>query len=204
MDAGQGHDENEDAILEMMGVADERGGWKARLLRGRGSEAYFDWLVHVGSLTERLRRRCPDFRVTLVRQELARPGRDERTELRLGHHELAWVRDVLLRCNGRPVVFGHTVLPRRGVRGAWHLVAGLGTRPLGAILFTDPKISRMPFAFSRLDARTALYHRVAAAAYGSCGRAPRELWARRSVFCRGGKPILLTEVFLPEILALHP
>lgn len=177
-----------------------RTGWHAHLPHGHEVEPYYDWLVHVGSLTERLRRRCAEFRVVLLRQELARPGDDERGVLHLGRRDLAWVRDVVLLCAGRPVVFAHSVLPRSGLRGGWHLFAGLGARPLGAILFTDPLVRRMPFSFLRLDARHPLYHRAAQAG----GQAASACWARRSVFVRRGKPILVTEVFLPEILALPP
>ena len=177
-----------------------RTGWHTHLPHGPEVEPYYDWLVHVGSLTERLRRRCAEFRVVLLRQELARPGDDERRILHLAHRDLAWVRDVLLLCGGRPVVFAHSVLPRSGLRGGWHLFAGLGARPLGAILFTDPLVRRMPFAFNRLDPRHPLYH-LAARAAGDPGGA---LWARRSAFLRRGKPILVTEVFLPEILGLRP
>ena len=178
----------------------QRTGWHTHLPHGPAVEPFFDWLVHVGSLTERLRRRCTDFRVVLLRQELARPGADERGVLHLARRDLAWVRDVLLLCGGRPVVFAHSVLPRSGLRGGWHLFAGLGARPLGAILFTDPLVRRMPFAFHRLDPRHPLYH-LAARAAGDPGGA---LWARRSVFLRRGKPILVSEVFLAEILELRP
>jgi chorismate--pyruvate lyase len=175
-------------------------GWHAHLPHGPAVEPYYDWLVHVGSLTERLRRRCSGFRVVVLRQELARPGADERGVLHLARRDLAWVRDVLLLCGGRPVVFAHSVLPRSGLRGGWHLFAGLGARPLGAILFTDPLVRRMPFAFRRLDPRHPLYHRAAEAAGAPAGG----YWARRSAFLRRGKPVLVTEVFLPEILALQP
>jgi len=134
--------------LFTVGTAAARDGWKTHLLRGHDSEPYYDWLVHVGSLTGRLRQCCDDFRVALLRQELARPGRDEWAGLHLAHRDLAWVREVVLYCADTPMVFAHSVLPRRGVRGAWHLVAGLGTRPLGAILFADPLIRRMPFAIA--------------------------------------------------------
>ncbi len=131
----------------------------------------------------------------LLRQELARPGRDEWAGLHLAHRDLAWVREVVLYCADTPMVFAHSVLPRGGVRGAWHLVAGLGTRPLGAVLFADPLIRRMPFAFHRIDARHALYHKAVAPPTTMVLRRPRELWARRSVFRRGGRPILVTESF---------
>jgi chorismate--pyruvate lyase len=169
------------------------------LRHGSGAEAYFDWLAHVGSLTARLRARCPAFRVRLLRQELAPAGRDERAPLGLAAREFAWVREVVLYCAEAPVVFAHTVLPRTSVRGAWHLFGGLGTRPLGAILFSDPLIERRPFDYRRLDARHPLYHPAAAA----CA-APGPLWARRSLFCRNGRPLLLTEVFLPAILDIRP
>ena len=185
-------------------TAAARDGWKTHLLREHDSEPYYDWLVHVGSLTGRLRQRCDDFRVALLRQELARPGRDEWAGLHLAHRDLAWVREVVLYCADTPMVFAHSVLPRGGVRGAWHLVAGLGTRPLGAILFADPLIRRMPFAYRRIDARHALYHKAVGAAYDDGGKAPPGLWARRSEFRRGGRPILVTEIFLPEILKLNP
>lgn len=190
--------------LVTVGRAVTRDGWKTHLLRGHDSEPYYDWLVHVGSLTGRLRERCDDFRVALVRQELALPGRDEWAGLHLAHRDLAWVREVVLSSGATPMVFAHSVLPQRAVRGAWHLVAGLGTRPLGAILFSDPLIRRLPFAFRRIDARHALYHKAVRTAYGDAAGAPRELWARRSEFRRGGKPILVTEIFLPEILKLNP
>ncbi|MGB0128858.1 MAG: chorismate lyase [Rhodocyclaceae bacterium] len=181
-----------------------RNRWLQRLPRPHGSDPYYHWLVHVGSLTARLRQCCDEFRVVVLRQRLELPSEDEQPGLSLRRGEVAWVREVLLLCGGRPVVFAHSVLPRRCVRGGWHLLAGLGARPLGAILFSDPRIRRLPFAFQKLDSRDPLYHRAEAAARDFGGAVPSELWARRSLFCRGGRPILVTEAFLPDILLLNP
>ena len=172
--------------------------WLARLPHGADVDALYDWLVHVGSLTARLRARAPDFRVQLQGQRLGRPNRDECAVLGLARRNTAWVREVVLHCAGKPVVFAHSVLPRAHIRGAWHLLAGLGARPLGAVLFSDPTIERRPFRYRRIDARHALYDRAAAAA----GCRPKSFWARRSVFLRAGRAILVTEVFLPAILDL--
>src|SRR5438132_11988334 len=116
----------------------------------------------------------------------------------LAANEQAWVRDVVLWADDRPVVFAHSVLPRAHVRGAWQLFSGMGTRPLGAALFADPRVRRLPLHFRLLDARHALYHGARLAV--KFNAQTRELWARRSLFLRGGKSLLVTEVFMPDIL----
>lgn len=171
--------------------------WKTRAPRGPLA-TYYDWMAHVGSLTARLRRRCPRFAVHVLQQGLVRPHRDEVRLLGLRAGERAWVREVLLSCGGVPVVFAHSVVPRRAARGAWHLFAGLGARPLGEILFSDPRITRRPFRFASLDARHPL-HRGAEAAVGA---SLPVLAGRRSLFVKQGRAMLLAEVFLPDILNL--
>jgi len=103
-------------------------------------------------------------------------------------------REVLLYCGERPVVYAHTVLAPRGLRGPWRMVAGLGRRPLGAALFSDPRLRRRPLRFRRLAARDALYRRAAEVDNPGLGAAP---WARRSLFVRRRAALLVTEVFLP-------
>ncbi len=175
--------------------------WLARVPREGTAHSYYDWLVHVGSLTDRIRARCPAFRVELRRQVLTRPNSDERAVLGIRRGALAWVREVSLHCGEQPLIFAHTVVPRANMRGAWNLLTGLGNRPLGALLFADPRIERSPFRYRRLDARHPLHH-GAAAVMPAVSPAPAHYWARRSLFRRGGRVILVTEVFLPAILAL--
>jgi chorismate--pyruvate lyase len=163
-------------------------------------DALYPWLTDHGSLTARIRARCGDFRVQVLSQRLGPPHVDEAAMLGLRRGELAWVREVLLIADGRPVVFARSVLPRRNVRGAWNLFHGIGSRPLGAALFADPRIAREPLTAARIDCRDARYHRAIA----SAGIAPVRagLWARRSVFRLRGRALLVTEVFLPAILEL--
>ncbi|WP_126462675.1 chorismate--pyruvate lyase family protein [Sulfuritortus calidifontis] len=159
---------------------------------------YRAWLTDHGSLTRRLQARCPRFAVERLRQGIARPHTDECAALGLAHHRLAMVREVLLLCAGRPVVFAHSVVALAGLRGPWVGLSGLGNKPLGAALFADPLVVRHPLEFCRLDARHPLYRAAAVHLAG----APRFLWARRSRFEKAGSPILVTEVFLPEVLCL--
>jgi chorismate lyase len=181
--------------------------WRRSPPRATLAIALRAWLTDPGSLTSRIRLRCVTFSVTVLRQCLAGVHRDEAAVLGLRRGELAWVREVLLVADGCPVVFARSVLPRRNVRGAWNLFHGIGSRPLGAALFADPRITREPLACACLDRRDARYH-YALRATGAEGQAfdvavrPAALWARRSMFRLHGRGLLVTEVFLPAILKL--
>ena len=178
--------------------------WLAHPPRASMPAALRPWLRDAGSLTARIRARCERFAVQVVCQKLARVHRDEALLLGLRPGERAWVREVLLVADGRPVVFARSLLPLENVRGAWHLFQGFGARPLGAALFSDAAITRAPLACSRLDARDARYHR--AHALLSTRTPPvslaRELWGRRSLFCRHGRALMVSEFFLPAIFDL--
>ena len=178
--------------------------WLAHPPRASMPAALRPWLRDAGSLTARIRARCERFAVQVVCQKLARVHRDEALLLGLRAGELAWLREVLLVADSRPGVFARSLLPRRNLRGAWNLFHGIGARPLGAALFSDPAIERLPLACRRLDGRDARYHRAQAALtrYAPAQSLPRTLWARRSVFLLRGSALMVSEAFLPEILEL--
>jgi chorismate--pyruvate lyase len=162
------------------------------------------WLSDPSSLTARIRARCGALDVRVLFQGLGGALRDEAALLGLRAGERVWVREVLLVADGRPVVFARSLLPRRNVRGAWHLFHGIGARPLGAALFADPAIARAPLACTRLDARDARYHRARSAlASRFPSAAPgRSLWGRRSLFRLRGRALMVSEFFLPAIFEL--
>lgn len=154
------------------------------------------WLIDPGSLTARIVARCKQFQVRVLCEERALPFSDERKLIGLPAGRHAWVREVLLIADGIPVVFAHSVLAPRDLRGAWHMAQAIGSRPLGAALFADPGIQRGPLSAARLTAAVHPLHRHACAALG---KVLPTLWARRSRFCRLDRPLLVTEVFLPGI-----
>lgn len=158
--------------------------------------AYRPWLRDRGSLTRRIQDRCPALSVKVVFQGLRRANRDERFMFALRGRVL--VREVYLYCRGTPVVFAHSVIDVRDLRGAWRRLARLGSRPLGAELFSDPRVRRYPLRQKKLGRHHELHRRAGAALPTS----PATLWARRSLFTLHASPILVTEVFLPGILKL--
>lgn len=169
--------------------------WRRCLAAGAGR--YHAWLIDRGSLTGRIRSRCSAFRVELVFQGPHRATRDERF-LVGGRARRTVVREVYLHCARMPVVFAHSVVRRRDLRGAWRALTRLGTRPLGAALFANPRVRRQPLRFRRLNPGDELYARACA----RLGARPAALWARRSLFILHNSPILVTEIFLPGILTL--
>ncbi|NOV27384.1 chorismate lyase [Cupriavidus necator] len=152
-----------------------------------------------GSLTARLVAASARFRVARLLQAQQRPLADEWQALGQPDRTPALTREVLLICDDIPAVFAHTVVRLRHARRDWPFLRGLGERPLGGRLFVDPAVQREPFQFARLlphhPLRQAL-HRVLPA------MAPLPmLTARRSVFRRGDGVMLVTEVFLPDLLS---
>lgn len=161
-----------------------------------GAPAYLHaWLSDPASLTARIVARSDSFRVRVLRETRAQPFADERALIGLPAGRHAWTREVLLIADGIPVVFAHSVLAPRDLTGAWHMARAIGSRPLGAALFADPGICRGPLQCARLTAAHPLHRHATVAA----GETLPILWGRRSRFSRQGRPLLVTEVFLPGI-----
>ncbi len=154
------------------------------------------WLLDEGSLTDRLRRRCPGcFSVRVLDEAWRRPQPDEARVLGLPRSALAWVRQVQLLCDGEPWVFARTVIPVSTLSGAQRRLAWLGNRPLGAYLFADPGMRRSPVQLASIAAGSGLFED----AVRGLARRPARIWGRRSVFRVGGKPLLVSEIFLPPV-----
>jgi chorismate--pyruvate lyase len=170
-----------------------RSQWRSKLGSGAPEARLASWLGEPDSLTARCRRACTEFRIRLLRSGLMQPIADEATWQQLAH-----VREVLLECDGVPVIFAHSVLSTvtNGRLTRW--LAGLGSRSLGSLLFSFPGFKRGQLEFLRLDARHPLYRLAAPWAAG----AP-QLWARRSEHRLGRQVLCVTEVFLPAIKRLE-
>ena len=155
-----------------------------------------DWLLNSGSLTQRLRCACAGrFRVRVLHQGWTRPGRDEARVLGLRLDAWAWTREVQLLCDERPWVFARSLIPARTLRGRGRRLTQLGTRPLGQVLFTDPGVRRGPVEIARIVAGQRLHQQ----AFAGLAEPPDAIWGRRSVFWIEERPLLVCEIFLPDL-----
>ncbi|MGU3523933.1 chorismate lyase [Enterobacteriaceae bacterium C23F] len=134
-----------------------------------------DWLLLEDSMTKRFEQQGKRVTVTLLREDFV--GQDEvAQELALLPKESRyWLREILLCADGEPWLAGRTVVPESTLNGPELQLQQLGTTPLGRYLFTSSTLTR-DFIEIGKDA---------------------ELWGRRSRLRLSGKPLLLTELFLP-------
>lgn len=158
-----------------------------------------DWLFDPGSLTARLTASCPGrFRVSVQSQLWRIPQHNEIRRLGMRERQMSLVREVYLYCGDRPMVFARTVIPRQSLSGRQTHLADLGSRSLGSVLFADPQMRRDEIEVARLHSGDGLYHKAVCV----LDSAPDSIWGRRSVFYLADKPLLVSEIFLPEVAQL--
>jgi chorismate--pyruvate lyase len=162
--------------------------------------AYLPWLCASGSLTARLIAHSAAFRVQRLHQRTAPCLADEAKAIGMARVGRVLEREVLLRCDGRPVVFAHTVVPMAANATDWPLFNALGERSLGSTLFGDPQVARGELEFARLRPGHPLARR-ARLALGDTDQ-HSIYYARRCLYRRHQGTLLVTEVFLPSVMNL--
>lgn len=160
-----------------------------------------EWLLDSTSLTLRIKNHCQarqigKFSVKLLRQGMGIPSNDEVQRLKLSHRRYALIREVLLYCGDTPVIFARTVIPIKTLTGPQRQLSHLGNRPLGEFLFAQPALQRDAMEVAALKNGHQL-HDIAA---HSLNKEIDQVWARRSIFRLRHKPLLVAEVFLPDLL----
>ena len=86
-----------------------------------------------------------------------------------------WLREILLCADGEPWLAGRTVVPESTLSGPELALQRLGKTPLGRYLFASSELTR---DFIEIGSEA-------------------DLWGRRSRLRLSGKPLILTELFLP-------
>jgi len=92
-----------------------------------------------------------------------------------------------------------SVIPTFSSSGSNQAVLRLGKKPLGAVLFSkirnrSKKESLREIA--RVNKRSSLWQQC----HRKYEDLPSPLWARRTLYTLKGRPLLVCEIFLPELL----
>lgn len=146
------------------------------------------WLLEADSLTARLKQNCEKLCVEVLSERLAAPGPSEIKLFSLPSNVM-WCREVILRCDAKPVVYAQSWIPE-----SLQQMTKLGTTPLGEVLFQPPKWQRGDLQVTQLDSQL---HPL----FKQLGEVTIEAKAaRRSIFSQNGAEMLVCEVFLMEPL----
>lgn len=157
------------------------------------------WMTLATSMTAQLRHSAgADVTVDVLRSEVATVDPDERRCF-ADSPERAQVREVCLHGGGRALLAARTVYASARLQ-ADPVLAGLGDRPLGELLFDGTSAARWTLReFARLTPGSPLH----ALAQRCAPQAHDAFWARRTLFWRAGEPLLVTEIFLPPVLPIR-
>lgn len=171
--------------------------WKEKSISAikQASRSQQSWLQETGSLTKRLKKLCgQNFNVNLQYQRWTRPSLSEQSSLDIVHGELANVREVILQFGSIPFVVARTVIPRKMLSGSLRHLISLGSKPLGEVIFAEPGLIRSSFEVAVFDSR--FFSQQTIRQHSDDQR----IWGRRSRYVLHGKPILISEIFLPTLL----
>lgn len=150
------------------------------------------WLLDETSLTSKLELQCDEFSVK-VKQQLSTDNKQSILSTYFPSPEKVLVREVLLYCDGIPVVFAQTEIPYGTLSDTQEKLANIGSESLGKILFQDKTLQRGIIEIAEFAVGSQL-HQFSQSLQQPC---EHSLWARRSLFYIKSKPLLVSEVFLP-------
>jgi len=155
-----------------------------------------NWLFDPTSLTSRLKSHCTKFRVEVIGQQIENCHAEE-AKGSIRANEEVLIREVILYCDELPQVFARSLLPLKSLTGEQQQLANLGTQPLGQVLFNDPKLERQSIEVACFNQQST----VGQFCHQLNLTYTHNLWGRRSLFILNNKPIMVSEVFLPQAFA---
>lgn len=165
-----------------------------------------NWLRAPGSLSHRLARTGTRFEVQVLSQGVQPLRAQEKRALGMPRHGCTIVREVILRVDGVPLVWARSSLHQTSLAGPWKAIKGLGSRPLGHLLYEDPRVVRselQPRRLARFGHTRRQMQRQWLAATGT-PPSPSMLWSRNSVFTRYGAQLRVMELFTPDLIRSKP
>ncbi len=157
-----------------------------------------DWLAHPGSFMQRLQQHAEGSRIQVLQQNWQLPEASERHLLSMPFRAYAFIREVLILNADKKWMFARTVFPRSTLTGQHKKLLRLKNRSLGSVLFKDPSMQRSSFEVTCLQPGMKWHEKILQRIEMNV----TELWARRSIFKLQDKPLLVTEVFFPDIETL--
>ena len=157
------------------------------------------WLSDTGSLTQKIEQAIGQKLEVLVLRDCRQNLNSDESRYFHLQTKRCRIREVLLCSNGIPLVMARSVIPTLSSGGSNQAVLRLGSKPLGAVLFSKTRKRSKKKSLreiARVNKRSSLWQQC----YQKYQELPSPLWARRTLYTLKGRPLLVCEIFLPELL----
>ncbi len=148
--------------------------WESLTNTSNAPKSVMDWLDDEQSLTAKLKQKFDNFSVNVLSQTQTTPHNNENELLDFKGQSV--IREVELLGNHQVVVFARSVIP---VTDDTQDLLTIGSKPLGEVLFNNPKIKRGQLQITHTGST----------------------WGRRSTFTIGTTKLLVSEFFLECLYA---
>lgn len=156
------------------------------------------WIYAENSLTGRLKRvygQSLAVQILFHRKGPAFLG--ECRLLKVPYQRYCLIREVLLHVDDKPLILARTIIPEKTLKIAQLNLAHLGTRPLGEVIFSYPKLQKLALHTSCIKQNQwadSLISKVAI---------HQNIWARRRVYVIQQQPLLVNEFFMQRALDIR-
>ena len=157
------------------------------------------WLSDTGSLTQKIEQVIGQKLEVLVLRDCRQNLNSDESRYFHLQTKRCRIREVLLCSNGTPLVMARSVIPTLSSGGSNQAVLRLGSKPLGAVLFSKTRKrskKKTLREIARVNKRNSLWQKC----HQKYQQLPSPLWARRTLYKLKGRPLLVCEIFLPELL----
>lgn len=155
------------------------------------------WLTEPYILSAHLKAVAKNYQFELLNESVVAIAEDD--AMALGGQQKAWVRTVCHKDDGVATVFGRVVVPEATYEMYEAEFGSLDSNPIGeSLLFHNREVRRGPFEFIKIERGNPYY------AYCFEENDEPFLWARRSVFYWRKLPLIVIEVFKPNLPAFVP
>ncbi len=155
------------------------------------------WLFWRKSMTLKIQHYLHStIKVNIIQQQWLRPSLDEQQLLQLPNQQKCLIREVELCANDHVVMIARSVMPRGRLTCQYQYLPGLKHKTIGRWFFSDTNLQRSTFNFKCFTKHDDLY----GYAEKSIKNLPEMVWGRCSSFTTTHQQLLLTELFLPELL----
>ena len=171
------------------------------MVTGFWSDVERAWLTHSGSLTQRLRTVTRgQIQHRVVQEDYASPAKEECLVLGMQRGANAHIREIDWWYLEKLWVAARVIIPEHTWDNGGRPLRTVGKRSLGDILFSNPNLQRSKLQFAQLNKDHPYFYRVS----HHLSLDSDFIWARRSIFYFNRNPLLIIEMFAPEIFTISP